>query len=614
MTKTYKSVWGLLLLAILTFSIYSFAVNGSFKSIDDEYSIVRNEKIQSLKNIPQVFSSSFFGDGSYYRPLVSLSFMKEYFFYKANPIPYYLDNILLHIFNAFLVFGIIYQLTRREETALAVAFLFALHPIQWEAVSNIPGRAILLCAFYYFLSFFFFLLADRKKVFSYFSLVAFILALLSKESGGVLPLLLLSFIFIVYRRQKREETTLYSIAKTMGPYFAIMIVYLIARKAMGMTNLVSWESFGQHVLGFISFLNSVIIDIRLLLFPVDLYFDRSHPVIPTFSNPGIFLTLIFFAILAIYLWKKRYSIMALEAFFITWFFIELLPVSQIVTKIGVQANYISSAEHFLYTPSVGFFALIVLLYERFRARNEQAKWLSTPVLRFGAVGLIAFLALLTIQYSIYSSNEIAMFERTLQINPTNTRIRNSLALAYAKHNRYDLAEKNFRMVLEAEPYNERARIGLGKALCDQGKYWEGIREYEKTQNPGSLKELLDDNVRSTLLFLVSRYDHMLKKQPQNARVYHSLGVVYSKLGNPQKAIEQYEKAISFDANLKDSVFNLASTYEVLGARDKAIAFYQQVLLMRTGTDPDDMDRISVARLGELAKYSADPRVVPQEIK
>ena len=68
-------------------------------------------------------TSAFFGDSSYYRPLVTVSFMKEYFFFKLNPVPYYIDNIILHIFNAFLVFGIALALTGRRRIAMGTAFL-----------------------------------------------------------------------------------------------------------------------------------------------------------------------------------------------------------------------------------------------------------------------------------------------------------------------------------------------------------------------------------------------------------------------------------------------------------------------------------------------------------
>lgn len=594
----YRRTWvGLFFLAVLTFFVYSFSVNGSFKTMDDDYSIVRNENIKSFRNLPKVMTSAFFGDDSYYRPLVTVSFMKEYYFFKLNPVAYYVDNIFLHIFNAFWVFGIVLSFCGRRQIALGTAFLFALHPIQWEAVSNIPGRAILLCSFYCLASFYFFINADRKKYFPYLSLVAFALALLCKESAGVLPLVFFSYWVFMRRDESRSILKLFT---NFFPYAIVVAVYLWIRWTLGITKTFPWRSMQEMALGFFSFLNSVIVDLRLLVYPVDLYFDRSQPIFTSFFDPKLVATALFFCFLSAILWINRKKISAVHAFCVSWFFIELLPVSQLVTTVGVQPGYISTAEHFLYLPSIAIFVLVVFLFDDFQKRNNSRKNISSFMLRFGVVGFLLFLILLTIQYNIYSSNEIAMFERALKINPSNTRIRNSLALSYAKRNRFDLAEENFRKVLEVEPLNNRARIGLGKSLCDQGKFWEGLREYEAVKNPENLQDLLDGNVKSTLLFLISHYERLSRNHPDNPRIYHSLGVVYSKLDNPQEAVKYYEKAVALDGNFKESLFNLASTYQMLGQRDKAIGLFERVLSLKSG--PDELDRFTASRLADMARH------------
>ncbi len=605
-----KIVIGLGLLAILTFAAYSFAVNGSYKTMDDDYSIVRNEKIRSFKNLPAVMTSAFFGDESYYRPLVTVSFMKEYFFFKLNPVPYYVDNIIIHIFNAFLVFGITLALTGRRRVAMGTAFLFALHPIQWEAVSNIPGRSILLCAFYGLSTFYCFILGEgqsgRRKYFSYLSILCFAFALLSKESAGIIPLVIVSYIYFI---KSKGKLNINKLIYTMFPYALVTGLYLFLRSILGITKTFPWRSLNDTILGFITFLQSLIIDFGLLLFPVDLYFDRSQPILTSYFSAGAVSTVIFFAVMLSLLWMKRHQISGLTAFCISWFFIEMLPVSQLITTVGVQPGYISTAEHFLYISSVSFFILAALAFSHYQKVSIEQRNVSKLVFRFVMGGFFMFLILMTIQYNIYSSNETAMFERTLQLNPTNNRIRTSLALSYAKKRRYDLAEVHFRKAVFNEPFNARARIGLAKSLFDQGKFWEALREYELVSDPGGLKQLLDDNIKSTLLYIISHYERMLRDKPDNPRAYHSLGVLYSKLGEPKKAVEFYEKALTYDPNLKESIFNLASTYEMLGDREKAITYYQRVLSLKAG--PDELDRIATTHLGNMARGAPVGEQAPQ---
>lgn len=601
MNDRRKAVLGLIFLAALTFFVYSFGVSGTFKTMDDDFSIVRNENIRSPRNIPKIFTSGYFGDESYYRPMVSLSYLKEYFFFRLNPVPYYLDNILLHVINAFLVFAIVWNLTSRTATGMAAALLYALHPIHWEAVSNISGRAILLAAFYCLAAFVFFLYSERKKYFAYLSLIAFALGLLSKESAGVFPLVLLSYLFFV---RPKDKFTFNNLFTTCVPYAAIIGVYLWVRSTLGITKTFPWRSAGEMILGFFTFLRGVMIDFKLLVYPTGLYFDRSLRIFTNFTDPDLIATFLFFGTLAAVLWSFRKKLAGLPAFCVAWFFIELMPVSQIVSTVGVQPGYISTAEHFLYMPAIPFFILGVLFMEQVRKYVTVRHKVSPFMFRFGVVGIFLFLILMTIQYNIYSNNEIGMFERTLSINPTNTRVRDSLALAYAKRKRFDLAEKNFREILRLEPHSAHARIGLAKSLCDQGKYWEGLREYEKVKDPGNLKSLLEDNVKGTLTFLVSYYSRYVKAHPDSARGYHSLGVLYSKLSKPKKAVFCYEKAVALDPNLKDALFNLASTYRMLGERDKAIDLYERVLSIKSASG--EIDRYAAAHLAEMARQ-ADPK-------
>lgn len=565
-----------LLLCGLTLAVYSFGICDSFKTLDDQVSIVHNEDIRSFANAGKIMTSSFFGGDSYYRPLVTLSFMLEYRAFGLNAFYYYLVNILLHTANAMIVGGIVHYLFRSRGLALGVALLFAIHPIHWEAVSNIPGRAIILCAFFYLKAFYLFCLSSKRKFFYFLSLASFALALLCKESAGVLPLLLCSYQFFV-NRKPGERFPRYFLP--VVPFFAVAAVYVLARKFLGMTHLFYWPSVNAAALGFLTFLRSVITDLRLLVWPMDLYFDRSAPLLTGFMSPGGIATVLFFLTAGTLFLKFRTRFSGKEIFFITWFAVELLPVSQILVTIGVQPGFISTAEHFLYTPSVGIFILAALAAQRAGKFLSEKKLLSPGGVRMLLAGIYGFFLLLTVQYNIYSSNEIAMFEQTLKLNPTNTRIRVSLALVYARLNRFDVAEDHFRRVLEIEPYNVRARIGLGKALCDQGKLWDGIVEYDKVIVAGEEARLLETNRRLTYQALLRNYDELLRREPENAGAYHSVGVVHSRMGHPQEAIPWYLKAVSLRPDMKDALFNLASSLAAVGETARAIETLQRMLTL-----------------------------------
>ena len=138
----------LALIAALEVTAYSFMLSSPFKTMDDEFAIVNNPDIKSFQNTAKILGSSFFSGNTYYRPLVSLSYMLEYHFFDLNPLFYNLDNLILHLATSISVFFIVFIIFKKRWISFFTALLFAIHPVHWEAVSSISGRAILLCAFF----------------------------------------------------------------------------------------------------------------------------------------------------------------------------------------------------------------------------------------------------------------------------------------------------------------------------------------------------------------------------------------------------------------------------------------------------------------------------------
>ncbi|VAX38083.1 hypothetical protein MNBD_UNCLBAC01-1349 [hydrothermal vent metagenome] len=553
-----SNFWSIMIIGLCGATVYSFMLAAPFKTLDDNHSIINNEAIKSLDNIGQIFQESFFGSGHYYRPLVSLSFMLEYHFFGLNPFYYNLTNLLLHVIIAITVFFLINALLNDRLLAFFVGILFAMHPIHWEAVANIPGRAIILSALFGFIAFLFYVYARKKKSLGLYvaSLASFILSLLSKESAAMLPIILLSYLIFIEPKAQRKNWT--STIIGIIPYFFIIFTYIIFRKSLGIMNIYPWRSVEETVLGFFTFLQSCLISLRLFIFPVDLYYDRSLRVFGNFTEPWFWSTLGVFLIAAIILLRKRKTYPKAVFFFLSWFFIDLFPVSQIITTIGVQPGYISTAEHFLYTPSVGIFALMVIIIRWLWNANQKANVCSPNIFKINVAGILLFFALITVQMNFQARSAIAMFERSIKHQPNNSRIFYSLGIEYGLREMPKKAEGYFRQSLALEPFQPIARIGLGKALCDQNQYWAGIQEYEKVHHPGNFEELLENNLEKAYAILIEKYKIRIVNEPQNAGFYYSLGVMYSKTDQLTKAIVQYEKAIELDPTHKEAFFNLKS--------------------------------------------------------
>jgi len=291
------------IIIVLGFIAYGTMLPAPFRVMDDRISIVENPAIKSARNIPEIFKEGYFHDQSYYRPLINLSFMGEYQAFKFNSFYYNLDNLILHILNALLVVLLVSKLTNNEAIGFWVGVLFTIHPIQWEAVCNVPGRSILLSALFVLSSFVLFLEAykNRRLFCLVLLLVTFFLGLLCKESSGVLP-----FVVIAYLYTDKTYSWPQKI-KYLWPFIMGIAGYISLRRYFGITDV---HLIGQPqvlILSFVTFLRSVITDLRLFVFPVDLHYDRCLLLMTTLKEPRALATCVFWltALVILIFYRKR---------------------------------------------------------------------------------------------------------------------------------------------------------------------------------------------------------------------------------------------------------------------------------------------------------------------
>src|SRR6266850_6232828 len=126
--KARKEFFGILLIGVTTFGAYLNAVGNEFV-FDDHLMITARPVIQSLSNIGYILKD--------YRPFRGLIQLLEFHYFGLNPVGYHLVNILIHIITSLIVFAVIKRLTGQLGLGFLAATIFALHPIQTDAVTYI---------------------------------------------------------------------------------------------------------------------------------------------------------------------------------------------------------------------------------------------------------------------------------------------------------------------------------------------------------------------------------------------------------------------------------------------------------------------------------------------
>ena len=549
---------------------------------DDVHLISSNLHITNLSYIPRLFFENVYHQdmvGKFYRPVLMSSFSLDYHLWGPDPFGYHIGNILIHLGNALLVYGLIRLIFRRELLAFLTAMLFVLHPVQTEAVTYISGRGDPLAAFFCLLSLYFFIAYTdfdgyRRRLYFGVSVLSFLLALFSKESAAILPLVLI-FYEACFRRDglKGKRSAKYA------AYFIILLIYGIIRYfvLLDVKDTVLAGSSLSLSNRFCLIPPIIVIYLKLLLWPVGLHMERSDFLFERpqyfFDHRAIF-ALLFLMIVTAIVWsgRKRHK----EVFFgFGWFLLLLAPFLNIIP---INAFI---AEHWLYFPSIGFFLLVSsLIISLFRFDSIRLCIASFMIV------ILAMLGTLTIRQNYIWRNPVSFYKYTLKFSPKSTRLRINLGTEYFNLGLYKDAERELREALAAEPegiYVHSGYINLGSALYWQGKKKEAFEAYDKAikVNPASPLGywymantfFLDGQTDKAIWF----YRKAVELTPSNAYFWLTLGNVYTKNKEFPEAAEAYKKALSAYPSFFEARINLGIVYSKQGLFKEAFEEYQEAL-------------------------------------
>ncbi|MCX5686541.1 MAG: hypothetical protein NTW09_03675 [Candidatus Omnitrophica bacterium] len=550
----------ILLLIAVTFFAYRGTLNNSF--VYDDYAlVVENGAIKNLdlRRIVSYFtdrnttapSDSF--SKNMWRPLVTTSFAVDYKLWGLNPLPYHAETVLWHIINVILVYIMTMLILDGRLASFCGALIFALHPAQTENVAWVAGRTNLMFFAFFIASLIFYIRSRKIKgvPLSYgLSLAFFVLSLLSKEMAVTLP-----FIIILYDRcfGARRAGIKYYV-----PFFLVAGFYLFTRfSVLGSITQGSWWG-GTVYNNIIIAVKAVAEYVRLLLLPVNL--KIAYFINTAFSLREIaYIVLAALAVVLSALVLGRVSNKRTIIFYLSWFFITLVPVCNIVPFWSVMS------ERFLYLPSVGFASLCGILFAALigaPARRRSLRIASAAV--FTAV--MIFYCVSTITRSADWRNEIALFSKDVMRSRQNPMAHYNMGLVYAKtasrlskfeglsRDYYNKAEEEFKETIRLETGSYLAYVRLADIYNETGRYGLAIQNFKKAKalrDGSGIYGLLDSQARYNDLIQVCR--KRLSVLPDDVNTYVYLGKAYYMKNEYQKAKRAWLKAAGLSGSNPDFV-------------------------------------------------------------
>ncbi|MGB4782185.1 MAG: tetratricopeptide repeat protein, partial [Candidatus Methylomirabilis sp.] len=472
----------LLLLVVVTSAVYANSLHNNFL-FDDLETIVEAQGRGGPGQLTPLFS--LLQGKPAYRPIRSASYAFDYALSGLDPWGYHLTNIAYHTLSAIVVFLIAQSVFNRLIPALFTAILFAVHPIQTEAVTYLSGRRDVLSGLFVLTGFYMFLRYRQTGRGGYLAtvLLLYLLAFFSKESGIILPLLCFSYDVISRIRVKEPGIGLPPVreiwvgvrsAVREGRLFYIPLMVLAGGLALYVLFLVrgTWvRTYYGGSLPFTGFTMSRVFlhYIALLLFPLTLNADYSYnafPVTTSWADPNAWVAVLILGMLGYGLLvclKSR----PLVAFGGAWFFLALLPVSQIVP------HHEMMAEHFLYVPSVGFCLVVAALADSLLDSPRRV-----PAIYSAALAALLLLSFRTVWRNTDWRDELTLWSKTVQVAPQSARARNNLGSAYLRRGQLTRAEQELETAVQIKPDFAVAHGNLGKIALDRDDLERAERELQ----------------------------------------------------------------------------------------------------------------------------------------
>jgi tetratricopeptide (TPR) repeat protein len=602
-----------------------------------------------------------------FRKVTYFSFLLNSLVAPLTPASFRIINILIHIINSLLVYMLAFRLVgtmfsngesgawkhngdsgqpERDERAFYAALLsgivFALHPININAVAYIVQRMASLSTLFVLVSLHCYISATRaagitKTAVLYVCSGLFIIVgIFAKENAVMtIPLILLCDYLLLSRGSRASFLRRVSIITVIGviamglAYYLLELEYAITtltehiynfnapmEEAGWMAKDVYWTPL-QHILTEFRVLSRYILLILLPL-PGFLVFDWwGFPVSETLTDPAttLFALLLLLSLLMLSLFSMKR--LRLLSFGILWYLIAVSLESFVA--IGSDLYF----EHRNYLPLTGLIAgltgqAVISLGSRVNARSA---WTSALI-------LCLILGSLTFTRNSVWKDSVTLWSDTLAKSPSNLRAMIAMGNSYLAVSDLDNAETYYSRVVETSSRDRRLHFlndsiySLGMMFLLQGRLDEAgelITKFDRTvvsykprilegflkalsnNLEGAMKDyrdvlnvaegidkvvvltLMGDAYREKGLTAASirHYNEAIDLHPGFSAAYYGIAVLHLKRGDIDRADDYLRKTLAIDPN---HTLALSDTAEVMLLRnsdpEEALLIAEQAISKR----------------------------------
>ena len=509
-------------------------------------------------------------------------------------------NLLVHLLSVLVVWRLVRLLldrtmqkgqrpapshtrTRMEWAACGGALLFAVHPLQVEAVAWVTGFKDVLGGCLSFVALWQYLQyasgsvdavssdkpsrGQAQHLWIHYCLAtgAFVLALLAKPTAVVVPVV--AWLLDLWGWPQTWRTRRLAVLAWL--VIAMLWGLFTSQVQPATTVLFPVPLWARPLIAG----DAVAFYLYKLVFPVWLGPDYGRAPEVMLTRSWLWLTGLVPWGLAVWLWYRRTQVPWLVAA-VGVGVAGLLPVLGFI-PFGFQ-HYSTVADCYMYIAMLG--PALVLAWGLAQSPRRG--------LAVGCVVILGVLGIRSAWQTRYWHTTVSLFEHALTVNPGSALAHHNLGVALAAQNRIPEAVDHYTEALRLQPWNAEAHNNLGNVLRKLGKTHEAIHEYtealrlqpDSAETHNGLGATLADLGR--LVEAIDHYTEALRLQPAYATAHYNWGNALLRQDKTLEAIQQYTEALRLQPNFAQAHHNLGVTLADQGRFDEAIEHYTEALRLR----------------------------------
>lgn len=591
------STWAFAIVPLIgVAAAYSNSLDGLYV-FDDHAWILENQAIHQLWP-PNYLKVT--------RPVTFFTFALNWAAHGPSVFGFHLVNLLIHGANSLLLFWLVrdtlrsiaiapasstspltstgssIESTRASLLAASIALVWAVHPLQTQAVTYIFQRneslgatfivGTILCWGRF--------LRTNRPVWLASAVALCAVGMLTKEVCVVSPVLAALYDLAFVGRSLAALRARASSYALLAGCWAIPVVVIVLMSSeyqrAGIGAVEGMTPFGYAL----TQIEVVCHYLRLWIYPVGQCLDYAWPLASSVTSVLPHAAVLVSLAATCFVLATRHH--AGWAFLGAWFLLILAPTSSVVPIRDV------CVEHRMYAPSMALAAAGVLLLDgllSFRLRLYPSR--SMPI-----VAVVALMAAGALGYATRARNEVyrdleLMWTDIVQVAPHNARGWANLGLYHLGTPRQDLAVEHARRAIELDPSLTQAKLTLATALVNLGRANEALPLLQELAVPGAgpppvraraLLQLSNLARSQRPLESMSMLEQAVRDDATLGEAHLNLGAMYELVRKDESlALAHYELAIRHRPELADAYTNAGSILLRRGDRSEATARFRKAL-------------------------------------